>query len=551
VVAALAAAVLSLLVLTSIVAVAAYVRTSAASRETATKNEELKNALAAEQAQRERAEKSSASALEAMNRIYDRFAPNRIIVTPALPAENAAADGPELPPQPVLSPEAVPLLEDLLGFYEQLAREGSENPNQLSRAAEAEQRIGDIRQRLGQLVPAIAAYRKAIDLYGRTTEGRQDDALRIKVARTHNELGRTLRALQRTDEAGEAHARALATLAAAPREDATRPEYRYELARTYYFQARREPIEGPPEPPPDRGRGPDHERGRGPEGFGRGPGFGGRGGPPGPGEPPPRQRAIRILEELVKDHRAVPEYRHLLACCYRDGPPKRPSRGGPADAAPDQAVELLRQLVKEFPRVPDYRYDLCETLARVGFPGGPLPPDEVPTGRVRLEEAVALSRGLVQEYPNVPLYAAAHASVHDRLGVLLHQTKQLDDAEKTLRKAVTLQTALVRQHPEVVAYDFSLALMQASLARVLADRDNLKEAKALLEVSTDRLGTMLTRDPRLGSARLSLGRALRDFAGVLGKLGEAERAAVALRTAESLGPERGPGPFGPRDRPPP
>ena len=69
------------------------------------------------------------------------------------------------------------------------------------------------------------------------------------------------------------------------------------------------------------------------------------------------QRAIGLLENLRKDFPAVPEYRHLLAVCYREGPP--PSRGrGPRDGPPpDQGVEMLRQLVKDFPKVPDYRLD--------------------------------------------------------------------------------------------------------------------------------------------------------------------------------------------------
>ena len=39
---------------------------------------------------------------DALNRIYDRFAPSRIVVTPGLPAESTAEDGINLPPQPVL-----------------------------------------------------------------------------------------------------------------------------------------------------------------------------------------------------------------------------------------------------------------------------------------------------------------------------------------------------------------------------------------------------------------------------------------------------------------
>ena len=102
----------------------AYVHTSAANRQTKAANDDLTKALDAEQEQRERAENTSAAALEAMNRIYDRFAPNRIIVALSLPSDGSTEDRLDIPPQPTLPPEAVPLLEELLEFYEQFGARG-------------------------------------------------------------------------------------------------------------------------------------------------------------------------------------------------------------------------------------------------------------------------------------------------------------------------------------------------------------------------------------------------------------------------------------------
>src|SRR6266511_5038254 len=116
------------------------------------------------------------------------------------------------------------------------------------------------------------------------------------------------------------HERAIATLTDAPREVADRPETRYELARSWYTLGQRDMLQGP--------------RGGGPGGPGHGPG---RRPPDGPGRRPPPDRpdgprhgpegehpagkAVNILEDLVREFPAVPEYRHLLACCYRDVPP--------------------------------------------------------------------------------------------------------------------------------------------------------------------------------------------------------------------------------------
>jgi tetratricopeptide (TPR) repeat protein len=549
VVAVLAGTAVGLLAITAVVAIAAYLRTSAANREASAANGELTKAFAAEQAQRERAEKTSASALEAMNRIYDRFAPNRILVTPPLPAESSSEEGVELPPQPVLSPEAIPLLEELLGFYEQVAREGGDYPNLQLQAAEANQRIGDIRQRLGQMESAISAYRKGLELYARRGAD-APDAVCIKVARTNNELGRALRTLQKTDEAREAHSQALAILREAPGDLVTRPEYRYELARTYYFQSQREQIGGPPEPGPggpgvDKPHGPGHpppdERSRphGPDDPGRPP-------PPDRGGPPPvppgaanaSRLAIGLLKDLVKEHPKVPEYRHLLACCYRDGQERALANSGL-----ESAIELLRQLVSELPQVPDYRYDLCETLARAAFSG--YQPGSDAAADAQLKQAFMLSDDLVSRYPSVPLYKALHSLVLERQSFLLFRMNKRDESEKTLRKAVGLHADLVRQHPEVVAYNVTYAMFQSILAHKLCDRDEWKEARSLLESATERLETILKKDPRLRSAQGCLGRSERDLAQVLTQLGEPELAARALKKAEEFGPDKRFGPQGP------
>ena len=573
-VAGLTVAAAVLLVITTAVSVAAYFRTSAANQQTEAKNDALKKALNAEQEQRQRAENNSAAALTAMNRIYDRFAPNRIIVAPSLPAESSTEEQIDLPPQPVLSPEAVPLLEELLEFYEQVAREGSDHPRLQEQAAEADQRIGDIRQRLGQFEPAIAAYRQVIELYQRgrgeqTAPSTSRETIPIKLARTHNEMGRALAALQRNEEARDAYALALAALNSASKGCAARPECRYELARTYYLQSQREFIGEPPPGPgpefgPGRGPGPGGGPGRGP---GRGPG-GGRGpdefdrgrGPrpdepgrrgPRPDGPPPGdgearaqqfQRAIDLLEGLVKEHGKVPEYRHLLACCYRDAPPRGPRSLDPKD---DPAVKLLRQLVDDFPKVPDYRYDLAETLARKCVPGRP-GKGEQDQIRDLLTEAAKLSGELVEKYPNVPLYVVSLALIHDRFGLLTMQSDQLDEAERHCRKAVHLQTTLVRQHPEVLAYDLTQSRLQRLLARVLKDQKGMKliEARKMLEASTDHLEMLLNKSPQQLAVRLSLARTERDLAEVLKELGEKDLAAKMLQKANEHEPERKGGPFG-------
>src|SRR5262249_48587430 len=252
-----------------------------------------------------------------------RFAPTRLVATPPATTE----DGVELPgPQPALPPEAIPLLEDSLRTYEKIARASQTFPRLQAQAAEANHRIGDIHQRLGRPEQSSARSRTAIELYPRLlADDSGGDAVRIKLARSCNELGRVLRSMQKHEEAGQVHTQAIRTLLDAPKPFADRPECRYELARSYFTEGQWGVPVGPivfgPGPPPrPMGPPPSPTFGGAPAKleFFSGPkrAFGGA-----PRQPHPIHRAVSLLEKLVEEHPSVPEYRHLLACCYRDAPP--------------------------------------------------------------------------------------------------------------------------------------------------------------------------------------------------------------------------------------
>ncbi|HJZ93875.1 MAG TPA: serine/threonine-protein kinase [Gemmataceae bacterium] len=521
------ATVFLLMVAVTVVSVVSYVRTSAA-------NQEAQKALASETAQREHAEATSELALDALNRIYDRFAPTRLVVTP--PSDDAGA---ELPVQPALPPEAVRLLEDSLQTYEKIARSSREFPRLQAQAAEANHRIGDIRQRLGRFDESVIAYRTAIDLYAHLPAESAADEIRIKLARSYNELGRVLRTLQQFEEAGRAHSQAVRTLAEAPKPFADRPECRYELARSFYSLGQWDMFLFPgPLPPKVSGPGPPPALGL--LGIGRNrPLFVKKSFGPPPEFPGghPVHRAIGLLEQLVKEHPTVPEYRHLLACCYRDSPPG-PGPWPPPAVWPgsDRAIELLRRLVADHPKVPDYKFDLCETLRRMPPPGFPGDAGDASQRRERLKEATDLSSDLVTEYPNVPQYTAAHAQYLDWLGMEAFLARDFDESERMHRKAVTYQSTLVKQYPAVVAYAFWLSLMECSLGRVLVERGELKEARTRFQSATDRLEGLRKNEPNFGFVHGPLGMAYGELSRVLTKSGETELAAKARKKAEELGP---------------
>jgi eukaryotic-like serine/threonine-protein kinase len=559
----LTALALGLMILVTMISVLAYLQTSAANREVSKANLEIGKALDAEQMQRENAENTAALSLEALNRMYERFAPNRLVATPSNTVETSDGTTAELPPAPTLPPEMIPLLEDLLQTYERIARASGEFPKLQKQAAEARQHIGDIQIRLGRHEQAVQAYRSAIEILEKTNETADEDRL-IRLVRSYNECGKAYRALQNFDAARNVHEQAIRILKDAPESIRNRPEFRYELARTYSAFNPRDnqmPFFGGGGPPNmaqgreriDRNNRRDDRKGPdGPPGLPRGekdePRFGPnlvrKGNEDSRFNPSPQRRpgeenptsslAIPILEQLVKEYPGVPEYRHLLACCYRD------FSNGPINNQQERAIELLRQLVSDFPKVPDYRYDLAETLGRGGFMGRMFS-DNSPKMMTKLDEAIKLSDQLMKEYPTVPQYAATAAQLFDRQGMHLQQQRKPAEAEPKHRRAYTIQSNLVKQYPDVDAYRIWLIMIESGLSRDLMEQQQWPEARKILADAVNQMEVIQRKSESPFTSPL-LGRIYSEYAQVLVEMNERDEAEAVRKKLDGLRFFRGPGP---------
>jgi tetratricopeptide (TPR) repeat protein len=575
--ASLAASSLVLLILVAVVASVGYVKTMRAGAE--------------EARQRYKAEATSALALDVLDNIFQRFAPERTAPASALVVVGEAGEEIAVPVQPVLSKETASVLEHMLVFYDRLAKQGGDDARLRRKAAEANRRVGDIRQRLGHYEESKAAYLRAIELYTRLADASPEDTeLRTEIARIHNDLGTVSWAMNEPEAAQASCLDALAILKATSAESSASPQYRSELARTYYLLSKRSgrqpgpalfalggppgPGPGPPgsafpPPKPPRGRrgpprgpsdlgfgpeGPPHGRG-GPHGgeAGRPPSaFGPRGNPTGGGPPfPPKApearednlpKAIDLLEHLVAEYPGVPDYRHLLARCYREASiPWFGRRSGLPPDAKHKAVEMLQKLVEEFPDYPDYRYDLSETLAMVDIPG-PFSfkaPDPASQQRSRemLEKALEISEELVAGHPNIPDYAVSQVYTRLKLAALLRETDR-PAAESSLRKARDLQATLVRRFPRTSSYRFWMAVVDESLASLFEQQGRWSEARPALEDSIACLKELLRLDPKPSPIPRILAHHYGSLADLLHRMGDEQGAAEALHQAEQLRPRR-------------
>jgi tetratricopeptide (TPR) repeat protein len=250
------------------------------------------------------------------------------------------------------------------------------------------------------------------------------------------------------------------------------------------------------------------------------------------------QTAIAILQDLVARHPEVPDYRYLLARCYRETPPPPFTRNSQAAADHTRkATEILEKLVEDYPDVPDYRYDLSETYAtldaRRPFDSESNDRDDEQRARESLEKALAISEELVAEHPNIPDYLTSQVRIRMRLTDLLWQSDP-SRAEANLRKARDTEAALVRHFPQNSSYKIWMAVIDESLGRLLQQREQLPEARTTLEEGIALLKEVVENDPKKRLIPWMLAENYRNLADLLRSMNNYEAAAEADRQAEEL-----------------
>ena len=135
--------------------------------------------------------------------------------------------------QAELTPVQQQFLEKALAFYQRLATEESADPDVLFETAKAEQRVGEIQNKLGKHAEAETAFRRAIELFAQLPRNAQDSAkYNQSLARTRRSLGSLLFDTGRPQEAEQEQRRAVTlcqTLVAQFPDDS---EYQLDLAKS-------------------------------------------------------------------------------------------------------------------------------------------------------------------------------------------------------------------------------------------------------------------------------------------------------------------------------
>lgn len=526
-----ALAAMSALAAVLLIAVAATVVTG--SIQTKKAYDEASKAYADAKRSLNQAEATSQLAMEALDDIYLQLSPDRVRTSPGT---DSGGDGDAKQPldraaQIHASDETALVLENLLVFYDRLAEKVPGTSEVMIQSAIAGRRIGDIRQRLGQLDQAESAYERAVEkLKALLAWPDEDIAILTELARTHNAIGnvRTTRLEHR--RAYESHVRAFSLLQSVEPVDEPADDYRFELARTLYFLAGKR-LGGFTDRRGDNAG--ENATGSGPHHF-RSNEY--------------REQAISILEDLTREAPGVADYRFLLALCHRlSGIGPVPCRDTSALRFRQQAIRILEELKAQQPDVTDYRYELSESYAAVHIGLYPWEScSETPPDAERdLLKALAELRWLVTHTPAIPEYARSQAIVLAKLGTVSRNGGRLAEAESFFQRAFETQVAVVADFPDLPSHNrVLLEFVRLRLGQVLFERDRdsqdpaaVDKSRELLETSVENL-TELTSRPELAANQLawsSLQDAYEALSRVYTKAGQAEKADEAKRGREAVG----------------
>jgi len=355
--------------------------------------------------------------------------------------------------QPMVSAKDAKILENLLQFYDRFAAQNQGNARLQLETARANQKVGQIQNRLGQFEKAESALLRALSIYEQAAEGTDGaGSLKLEVARTLNELSHTYQMTARFGEARESCEKALESLNGLEA-GARSEEVLFAMAQAY-------------------------QRMSAASRFGRAPND--------PGHY--IEGAARLLEKLVAEHPDCPAYRHALAISYRDRAmlSARQGKRDPGRECLRKAVGLLRDLVEQYPSVPDYRFDLimASTHGPPGFGqrfGGSEKGN--PQSKALCLEALTHAEELAKAYPTVPAYKFALAQALQKVGGIHQAGGEAEQAETLLRRASEVLALLIEESPDVMVYRVSLVHTNLSLADLLRESRRPEEARDAIRQS--------------------------------------------------------------------
>ncbi|HEV2949528.1 MAG TPA: serine/threonine-protein kinase, partial [Gemmataceae bacterium] len=377
----------------------------------------------AEGQERDRAERHFQESLEVVDRLLTRVGNKRLADVPRM--EKVRRE----------------ILNDALDFYQRFLKEEASSAPLRFDTARAFRGVANIQCLLGQNVEAEINSRKSVSLLeDLVKEYPKNPDYREELARSLNNSGRFLMALNQYEEADQAFSKAqdLWQEFLANKPD---PKYSFGLADAYHnrgvvrlLASRYQQAE------------------------------------------PFYRHALELREKLVEEFPTNEEYLGRLALTYTGLGPVLGETGRLDEGVQTclKAIEYQTQLVRASPESGDYREELASSyfnLARIYQRKGSLPDADEAT-----KKAFQVQEELVADFPSIPGFRDQLAASYFRLGNIDLETKNGSAAEQNYRKAITHWNRLADDFPKVASYRKRLADASASLGLVFKGFARFREA---------------------------------------------------------------------------
>ena len=482
-------------------------------------------------------------AINAFGSILDNVTSRGLPRSLALDVSESESDLTQTP----LSDADALLLDRLLEFYRDFARQSEDNSQRRLLIADAHHRAGTILVRLGRLKEAEDDFQKAIELLANTAKNDSNYLTSVvKSAAIFNEIGELRLRRGEFRQTSNAHLEARALLMEQPPYIRAEPAVRFEFARATDLLAsidvRSGSNEGPGIPPqsPDGKRPPRSDGG----GFlrffnpnGQRPPRPFEGEPPPPESGPDGRRGPRPNRDGPPGENGPPDGRRPDRRPPQDDFPKKPGEGNQDGQTPErlrraepehlkkpggrpgpidglaatllEACEEFRSLTREFPDNAEYQFHLAKCLRHRlvhAATGG-----DTNVAKETYVEAVAILDRLATDHPNDPKYLVELADT------LTQASRAQSEVESkvSLDRAVATAQELAKRFTSVSEYQLLLGTALARSAYVQAASGSTSDAEVTLTQSLAILKELTSKFADQGIFQIPLARTSQQYGELL------------------------------------
>jgi tetratricopeptide (TPR) repeat protein len=259
-------------------------------------------------------------------------------------------------------------------------------------------------------------------------------------------------------------------------------------------------------------------------------------------------RAEAILGQLEGRHPNRAEYQFMLARCLLADKSGCGSNGA-LNERQAKAIRILEELVKNAPENPDFQFQLGDTyrsiewdeLQRYRRNRKRRDPEQLAKSVTRLRRGLEVTANLEVRHPNIPQYNLSKKGLHHLLALALQEQGNRTEAAEEYLRAILKQRLVVSQTSDPHRHECWLRDVELSYGQLLRDLGKTEEAREVLTATAKGLEDLIERpeiqdsDSSCHLTEKTLGKTYVTLANIEKSLGNAERAQELLRKAEATG----------------